>query len=62
MVSRYRRRQGENEKTLLDKLPKGEGALVSRTSLTRWKMHVGDSLHANTPNGALERPILGILD
>ncbi len=54
--------QGENEKTLLDKLPKGEGALVSRNFATRWKMHVGDSLTLNTPNGALERPILGILD
>jgi putative ABC transport system permease protein len=54
--------QGRSEKTLLDKLPKGEGVLVSRNFATRWKMHVGDSLTLNAPNGVLERPILGVLD
>jgi len=54
--------EGESEKTLLDTLPKGEGVLVSRNFATRWKMHVGHSLTLNTPNGTLERPILGILD
>jgi putative ABC transport system permease protein len=54
--------EGWSEKTLLDRLPKGEGVLVSRNFATRWKMHVGDSLTLNAPNGTLERPILGILD
>jgi putative ABC transport system permease protein len=54
--------QGRSEKTLLDKLPKGEGVLVSRNFATRWKMHVGDSITLNAPNGVLERPILGVLD
>ena len=54
--------EGESEKTLLDALPKGEGVLVSRNFATRWKKRVPDSLTLNTPNGTLERPILGILD
>ncbi len=54
--------EGENSKTLLEKLPKGEGVLVSRNFATRWKTHVGDALTLNTPNGVLQRPILGILD
>jgi putative ABC transport system permease protein len=54
--------EGRSEKTLIDKLPKGEGVLVSRNFATRWKMHVGDSLTLNTPNGILKRPILGVLD
>jgi putative ABC transport system permease protein len=54
--------EGKSEKILLDKLPKGEGVLVSRNFATRWKMHVGDSLTLNTPNGTLQRPILGLLD
>jgi putative ABC transport system permease protein len=54
--------EGESEKTLRDRLPKGEGVLVSRNFATRWKMRVGDALTVNTPNGALKRPILGILD
>jgi putative ABC transport system permease protein len=54
--------EGGSKRSLLDKLPKGEGALVSRNFATRWKMHVGDSLTLNTPNGVLERPILGVLD
>ena len=54
--------EGKSEKILRDELPKGEGVLVSRNFAARWKLHVGDSLRLNTPNGALERPILGILD
>jgi len=54
--------QGENQKVLLDKLPKGEGVLVSRNFALRWKKHVGDSLTLNSPTGALTRPILGVLD
>jgi putative ABC transport system permease protein len=54
--------EGESEKTLLHALPRGKGVLVSRNFATRWKMHVGDSLTLNTPNGTLQRPILGVLD
>ncbi len=54
--------EGESKKTLLDALPRGAGVLVSRNFATRWKMHIGDSLTLNTPNGTLKRPILGILD
>jgi putative ABC transport system permease protein len=54
--------QGRSKKTLLDELPKGEGVLVSRNFAVRWKTHVGDSLTLNTPNGPLERPVLGVLD
>ena len=54
--------QGGSKKALLDKLPKGEGFLVSRNFAVRWKTHVGDSLTLNTPSGPLERPVLGVLD
>lgn len=54
--------EGKSEQILLDELPKGKGVLVSRNFATRWKIHVGDLLTLNTPNGTLERPILGILD
>ena len=54
--------EGRDHKILLDKLPKGEGVLVSRNFATRWKVQVGDALTLNTPNGTLDRPILGILD
>jgi putative ABC transport system permease protein len=54
--------EGKNESILRDELPKGEGVLVSRNFATRWKLHVGDAVTLNTPNGALERPILGVLD
>jgi putative ABC transport system permease protein len=54
--------EGRGQKILRDQLPKGEGVLVSRNFATRWKMRVGDSLTLTTPNGALERAILGLLD
>jgi putative ABC transport system permease protein len=54
--------EGVSKKVLLEKLPKGEGVLVSRNFAARWKMGVGDTLTLNAPSGTLERPILGILD
>lgn len=54
--------EGKSEKILREKLPKGEGVLVSRNFAACWKVHIGDSVTLNTPNGRLERPILGTLD
>jgi putative ABC transport system permease protein len=54
--------EGKSESMLRDELPKGEGVLISRNFGARWKLRVGDSVTMNTPNGTLQRPILGILD
>ena len=54
--------EGKSKNILESELPKGEGLLVSRNFATRWKTHVGDSLTLNTPNGVLQRPVLGVLD
>jgi putative ABC transport system permease protein len=53
---------GGNEKEIRDKLPKGEGVLISRNFASRFDSHIGDNLRLETPTGTLERPILGILD
>jgi putative ABC transport system permease protein len=43
-------------------LPQGKGVLVSRNFATRWRNHVGDHVHLDTPTGPLDLPILGIVE
>ena len=51
-----------SQKTVLDLMPRGQGVLVSRNFVGRWRLHVGDLIHIDTPTGPLDLPILGILD
>jgi len=51
-----------NEKVALEKMPKGEGVLISRNLANRFGLHVGDTMHLESPTGPLDRPILGIMD
>ena len=53
---------GANRKTLLDLLPKGKGALVSRNFSLRWGIRAGDPLKLDTPTGPLELPVLALVD
>ncbi len=53
---------GADRKTITDRMEKGEGVIASRNFAVRWHLKVGDSVHLNTPTGALDRPILGIVD
>jgi putative ABC transport system permease protein len=54
--------EGGDRKSLLEKLPRGEGVVVSRNFSTRWKLGVGDRVHLNSPSGPLDLPILGLVD
>jgi len=45
-----------------ERLLYGEGVVASRNFAARWGMRVGDSVHLETPTGALELPIVGLLD
>jgi putative ABC transport system permease protein len=51
-----------NEKIAREKMPKGEGVLVSRNFATRFNIGLGSVLRLETPTGPLDRPILGIMD
>ena len=54
--------RGGNRKAVLDLMPRGRGALVSRNFAARWRYHVGDRIQLNTPTGPLNLLILGMLD
>ena len=51
-----------DEKIVREKMPKGEGVIISRNFGVRFGANIGDQLHLDTPTGPLNRPILGILD
>ncbi len=51
-----------NEKVAREKMPLGEGVLLSRNFSARFHVRVGDTLSLQTPTGPLERPVLGIMD
>jgi putative ABC transport system permease protein len=54
--------EGADGSMVGNRLIRGEGVLVSRNFAVRWRVHVGNELHLETPAGALDRPILGFLD
>jgi len=54
--------QGGNQKNLRELLPRGEGVLLSKNFSARWRYGVGSRLHLDTPTGALNLPVLGIVD
>jgi putative ABC transport system permease protein len=51
-----------NEKVARQKMPLGEGVLLSRNFSARFHVGVGDTLRMETPAGPLERPVLGLMD
>jgi putative ABC transport system permease protein len=51
-----------SEKVAREKMPKGEGFLISRNFSSRFNIGVGSILRLETPTGPLDRPILGIMD
>jgi len=51
-----------NEKIAREKMPLGEGVLLSRNFSVRFHVGVGDTLRMETPTGPLERPVLGLMD
>jgi putative ABC transport system permease protein len=53
---------GGNQKLMKELMPRGEGVLVSKNFAARWKEKVGDRVHMDTPTGALDLPILGLLE
>jgi putative ABC transport system permease protein len=54
--------QGGNEKNVRDLLPRGEGVLISKNFAARWRCGVGSRVHLNTPTGALDLPVVGIVE
>jgi putative ABC transport system permease protein len=54
--------EGGSGKDLRERLPRGEGFVVSRNFAARWRLTVGDPVHLETPTGPLELPILGLLE
>jgi putative ABC transport system permease protein len=50
------------QKNFRELLPRGEGVLVSKNFSARWRYGVGSRLHLNTPTGALDLPVLGLVD
>lgn len=53
---------GGDLQTARDALPSGKGLLVSRNFAARWGTRIGELLHLDTPTGALELPVVGIVD
>src|ERR1700733_8215019 len=51
-----------DEKLAHEKMPLGEGVLLSRNFSARFHVQLGDMLKLQTPTGPLERPVLGIMD
>lgn len=51
-----------DEKIARQKMPSGDGVLISRNLSARFGVRLGDSLKLDTPTGPLERPVLGIMD
>lgn len=54
--------RGGDARSVREQLPRGQGALVSKNFAARWKMAVGDHVHLDTPTGALDLPVLGIVE
>ena len=51
-----------NEKVAREKMPLGEGFILSRNFSARFHVNVGDTLKLDTPMGPLARPVLGLMD
>ena len=51
-----------DENVVRQKMPLGQGVLLSRNFSARFHIGVGDTLRLETPTGLLERPVLGIMD
>jgi putative ABC transport system permease protein len=53
---------GGDPQAARDLLPRGKGLVVSRNFAARWGTRVGEPLHLDTPTGALDLPVVGIVD
>jgi putative ABC transport system permease protein len=53
---------GGERATVQALLPQGRGVLVSRNFALRWGSSVGESVHVDAPAGALDLPIVGIVE
>jgi putative ABC transport system permease protein len=51
-----------DERRARELMLKGEGVLISHNFTSRWDVGVGDTIKLNTPAGAFERPILGVIE
>ena len=51
-----------DENIAREKMPLGEGVLLSRNFSARFHVGLGDTLQLKTPTGLLERPVVGIMD
>lgn len=53
---------GGNPATVREMLPRGKGALISKNFAVRWQSRVGSRVHLDTPAGALDLPVYGIVE
>jgi putative ABC transport system permease protein len=54
--------EGADNRTVHNRLTRGEGVLVSRNFALRWKVGIGNRVTLESPTGPLVLPILGFLD
>ncbi len=54
--------EGANEDDIKGKIIRGEGVLVARNFVARYKLGVGDRLKFQTPTGEFDFPILGVIE
>ena len=54
--------EGADENAVKDKIIRGEGVLVARNFVARYKLGVGDRLKFQTPTGTFDFPILGVIE
>lgn len=54
--------EGANEDEIKGKIIRGEGVLVARNFVARYKLGVGDRLKFQTPTGEFNFPILGVIE
>ncbi len=54
--------EGGDRRQALDLMPRGKGLLVSRNFAARWRCRVGQHLQLDSPNGALDLPVVGIVE
>jgi putative ABC transport system permease protein len=54
--------EGADEDEIKDKIIRGEGVLVARNFVARYKLGVGDRLKFQTPTQPFDMPILGVIE
>jgi putative ABC transport system permease protein len=54
--------EGEPQRVLQRRLPRGEGVVVSRNFAARWGLKLGQPVRLETPTGTVAWPVLGVLD